>query len=98
MSPLASRGRLAVLGRQQGREGVHFVVDQGDDFHQHTRTALRIPRRPLFLRFGGVGHGRLDLGGRRQRHVRLDLAGVRVEDVAEPARRTRDVLAADEMR
>jgi hypothetical protein len=88
---------LAVLGRQQLRQLIHVGVEQAHEVEHHPRPALRIGRRPGRLGRLGVGDGGVQLRGRGQRHARLDLAGVGIEDVAETAGRALDGATADEV-
>ncbi len=72
---------LAVLDRQQLGELVGVGVDQLDELHQDAGPALRVPGGPFLLRLDGGGHRGVDVGGRRQEHLGLHLAGAGVEDV-----------------
>ena len=46
---------------------------------------------------GNVGDGVLDLGMLRECHLRLDVSGIGIKDVAEAAGIALDLFAADEM-
>ena len=88
---------LAVLGRQQLGEVVVFLLDQLEELEHHAGAPLRIGRRPGRLRRFGIGDGVLDLGMLGERDLGLHLAGIGIEDVAEPPGGALDRLAADEM-
>src|SRR5262249_36608520 len=62
-----------------------------------TRAPLRIGRRPAALRRLGVRNGGGDFGPAGEGDLGLDLAGIGVEHVAEPAGGAFRFLAADEM-
>ena len=88
---------LAVFGGEQLGEAFMLLLDQFEKLEHHAGAPLRIGRRPG--RLGGlrVGDGVFDLGMLGQRHLGLHLAGIGVEDVAEPSGGAFDGLAADEM-
>ncbi len=97
MSPLLSANGLAVLGRQQHRQAVEFLLHQFEKLEQHARAALRIGRGPAGLRGLRIGDGVLDLGMLGERDLGLHLAGVGIEHVAAASGNACDFLAADEM-
>ena len=88
---------LAVFRRQQLGEIVVFLLDQLQELKHHARATLRIGRAPGRLRRLGIGDGVLDLGMLGKRDLGLHLAGIGIEDVAEPPGNPLDALAADEM-
>ena len=88
---------LAVLARQQVGELVVIALGEFEEFHHHARAALRIGGGPLDLRGLGVLDRGANFGLGRQRHLGLDVAGHRLENVGRPARRALDLFAADEM-
>ncbi len=53
---------FAVLGREQPRQGVGFLLRQFEEFHQHAGAPLRVGRRPG--RLSGFRHSdrMLDFG------------------------------------
>src|SRR6478672_7146819 len=88
---------LAVLGRQQFGQFVDVGLDQPLELEHHPRAALGVGGGPAFEGVLGGLDGAVHLGDRSQLHPRLDLAGVRVEDVGEPARGAREGSAVDEV-
>ena len=88
---------LAVLARQQVCKLVVVALGKFQELHHHPAAALRIGRRPLRLRDQSV----LDRGAhfrfRRQRHLGLDVAGHRFENVSRASGCALDLAAADEM-
>ncbi len=88
---------LAVLARQRIGKLVHVAVQQVDEAREDAGAALRIGRRPRRLRTTRVLDGLVDLGDRRERHARRNLARHRPEYIAKPTAGAADLLAADEM-
>ena len=88
---------LAVLAREQLGELVVVALHQLDEFHHDAGAALRVGRGPFRLRGAGVLHGGADFGLGRQRHLGLDVAGHRLENVGGAARGALDLFATDEM-
>ena len=88
---------LAVLARQKLSELVVIALHQFDELHHHARAALRIGVGPLDLRVPGVLDGGANLGLGGQRHLGLDVAGHRLENVGRPPGRALDLFTADEM-
>ena len=88
---------LAVLARQQIGELVVIALRQFEELHHHARAALRIGGAPLHLGGLGILDGGTNLGLGGQRHLGLDVAGHRLENVGRPARCALDLFAADEM-
>jgi hypothetical protein len=88
---------LAVLARQEIGELVVVALRQFKELHHHPRPALRIGCTPFGLRgFGILDRGaKLGLGG--ERHLGLDVAGHRLEDVSKPPGSALDLTAADKM-
>ena len=90
--------RLAVLGGEQRREAVEFLLHQVEKLeHARARGAAGWWRPRPAAPPARIGDRVLDLGMLGQRDPRLDLAGIGIEDVAEAARPALDGLAADEM-
>ena len=89
--------RLAVLGGQKPRQLVELLVRELEELHEHARAALRIGRRPARLRRFGNRDGVLDFGMLGQRDLGLHLAGIGIENVAEPSRSPLHLFAADEV-
>ena len=89
--------RLAVLGGQQPRQLVELLLRQFEELHHHARAALRVGRRPGRLCRFGNRDGVLDLGVLGERDLGLHLAGVGIENVAEPPRSPLHLFAADEV-
>ena len=88
---------LAMLARQHICELVVVALRQFEEFHHDSGAALRVGVRPCFLcRLGVLDRGP-DLGLGRQRHLGLDVARHRFEDVRGASRRALDLAAADEM-
>ena len=88
---------LAVLGRAQGGELVAMRLDEVAVAEQDARTLRgrgRGPRRKCCLR---RLHRLVDLAGGGERHLRLDLSGCRVVDVAETVALSGDAFAVDEV-
>ena len=77
---------LAVLARQQLGELVVVALGQLEELHHHARAALRVGGRPFRLRGLGVLDRGANLGLGGQRHLGLDVAGHRLEDVGRAAR------------
>ncbi len=92
--PLGVGDGLAVLGGQQCREGIHLVLHERQELHQHPGPLLRVEGGPHPLRLRRVRDDCIDLGLTRQRYPGLHLAGIRVEDIAEVARGPGDMLSA----
>src|SRR5262249_35202561 len=67
------------------------------ELEHHARAPLRIGRRPAALRGLSIGDGGADVRPARERNLGLDLAGIRIEYVAEPARGSLHLFAADKM-
>ena len=88
---------LAVLARQKVGELVVIALRQFEELHHHARAALRIGVGPLDLGVPGVLDGGANLGLGGQRHLGLDVAGHRLENVGRPPGRALDLFAADEM-
>ena len=88
---------LAVLGGQKLGEVLEVLLHQFEELEHHAGAPLRIGRGPGRLRGFGIGDGVLDLGMLGERDLGLHLAGIGIEDVAEPSGGPLDVLAADEM-
>ena len=88
---------LAVLARQELRELVIVALGQFKEFHHDAGAALRVGVRPLDLRRLGVLDRGANLGLGRQRHLALDVASHRFEDVSGSSRRALDLAAADKM-
>ncbi len=88
---------LAVLARQQVGELVVIALRQFEELHHHARAALRIGVGPFDLGVPGVLDGGANLGLGGQRHLGLDVAGHRLENVGCPPGRALDLFAADEM-
>ena len=89
--------RLAVLARENVGELVVVLGDEIDELHQDASAALRIDRRPGWLRGLGVLDRGANLGLRSERDMRAHRAVHRLEDVCGPPRLAGDLLAADEM-
>ena len=71
-----------------GRHGFSFVnITAADD----------VTGRVVLMGGGGNLNRLVEFGRRRQRDLRLNQTGVRIEDVAEPPGGTGNLLAADEM-
>ena len=77
--------RLAMLHRDQRRQLFAMRIGKIEKFHHDARPHLRVLRCPGGLRRLGIEHGLIEFGLRGKRHFRLQLAGIRVEDVAETA-------------
>jgi len=88
---------FAVLARQKLCELVVIALRQFEELHHHARAALRIGVGPLDLGVPGVLDGGANLGLGGQRHLGLDVAGHRLENVGRPPGRALDLFAADEM-
>jgi hypothetical protein len=88
---------LAVLERHQAGEIVGALLDQALEVEHHALAAERRRRGPGRLRLLRDRHGVVDLGFGGEGHHRRHLAGRRVGDVALPAARARHPLVADEM-
>ena len=88
---------LAVLGGEKPRQAIELLLRQFEKLHQHAGASLRIRRRPGRLRAFGHRDRVLDLGAVGECDPRLHLAGIRIEDVAEPPGCPLYLLAADEM-
>jgi hypothetical protein len=73
---------LAMLARHQFGERLHVAVQKIDELHQHPGAALGIDGRPARLRRRRASDRRIQIGGRRQRHLRLDLPRRRIEHIA----------------
>ena len=97
MSPLASGTVLPCSRARQLGELVVVALRQFEELHHHAGAALRVGGGPFRLRGLGVLDRGANLGLGGQRHLGLDLAGHRLENVGRPARRALDLLAADEM-
>ncbi len=97
MSPLESGERLAVLGGEELGEAVELAMQQLQELEHHARAPLRVGRGPAGLRRFRVGDRVLDLGLAREGDLGLHLAGIGIEHVAEAARGSLHLLAADEM-
>src|SRR6476660_10246122 len=91
------RNRLAVLGGEELGEAVELSMQQLQKLEHHARAPLRIGGGPAALGCIGVGDYVADLAPARERDLGLDLSGIRIEHVAEPARGSLDLLAADKM-
>ena len=91
------RNGLAVLGREQFGEAVVFLLHEFEKLEHHAGAPLGIGRRPARLRRLGIGDGVLDFGVLGESDLGLHLAGVGIENVAEPAGGPFDGFAADEM-
>ena len=78
---------LAVLARQEVGELVVVALRQFEELHHDAGAALRVGGAPLQLRGPGVLDRGAQLGLGGQRHLGLDVAGHRLEDVGEPARK-----------
>ncbi|MGY4375356.1 hypothetical protein ACVWZ3_002995 [Bradyrhizobium sp. i1.3.6] len=94
---LGIRHGLAMLTREQLGELVVVALHQLDEFHHDAGPALRVGRGPFRLGGTGVLDRGADLGLGRQRHLGLDVAGHRLENVGSAARGALDLLATDEM-
>ena len=83
--------------REARASSSNSFCDQIEEFDQHAGAALRIGGGPG--RLGGFGNrdGVLDFRVLGQRHLGLHLAGIRIEDVAEAARSSLHLFAADEV-
>ena len=88
---------LAMLAGQNFRELVVVTLQQLQEFHQHARAALGIGGGPGGLRGLGVLDRRAHFGPGGQRHAGDLLAGHGLPALGKTARRSRDMLAADEM-
>ena len=88
---------LAVLAGQHFGQLVIVARHQFEEFHHHASPALRIGRGPFRLRRLGILDRRAQFGLGGQRHLGLDVAGHRLEDVRDPPRSALDLAAADEM-
>ena len=88
---------LAVFARQHIRELVVVALRQFEELHHDAGAALRIGVGPLGLRRLGVLHRGANFGLRRQRHLGLDVAGHRFENVSAASRRALDLFTADKM-
>ena len=76
---------------------VDFLLRQFEEFHQHARAPLRIDRRPGRLRRLRHRDRVLDLGMFGEADFGLHLAGIGIENIAEPPRCPLHLLAADEV-
>ena len=97
MSPFESANTLPCSEESSARQAVEVLLHQFEELEHHAGAALRIGRGPGRLRRRGVRDRVLDLGVAGERHLRLHLAGIGIEHVAEAARSALDLLAADEM-
>ena len=88
---------FAVFGRQQPGERVEFLLGQVEEFHHDACAPLRVRGRPGRLRRFGNRDRLLDLGMLGEGDFGLNLAGVRIENVAEPSRSSLHLFAADEV-
>ena len=88
---------LAMLAGQQLGQFVHTRLDQPLELEHDAGATLRIAAGPALT--GGLGglHRAIHLGFGGQLHAGLHLTGVRIEDVAEPARGAGDALTVDEV-
>ena len=88
---------LAVLARQNVGELVVVALREFEELHHHARPALRIGRGPLRLSSARIldGAAQFRLGG--ERHLGLDVAGHRLENISKPAGCARNLTAANEM-
>ena len=86
-----------MLGGQECGELVHVLVHQVHEFEQDPAAPLRVHGAPFRLGLFGVRDGVSDFFGTGQRHLGLDLAGARIEDIAEPAGGAVYPLSADVM-
>src|SRR5215208_4148305 len=91
------RDRFAVLHRQHMGERLALLADEVQELHHHARTDLRVLRCPSRLRRLGRSHRRAHLVPACERHFGLHLARIRIEHVTEPAARSGNPLAVDEM-
>jgi hypothetical protein len=89
--------RLAVFARQDIGKFVVVFGDQVEKFHQHAGPALRVGGRPFRLRRRGVLNRRANIGFGAERDGRAHRAVHGLENFRFPARRSRDILAADKM-
>ena len=94
---LGVRNGLAVLARQKLGELVVVALGQFEELHHHAGAALRIGRRPFHLRDLGILDRCAHFGFGRQRHLGLDVAGHRFENVRRTSRGALDLTAADKM-
>ena len=76
---------------------VHTLFDQPLELEHDAGATLRVDAGPALK--GGLGglHRAIHLGFGGQLHAGLHLSGVRIEDVAEPARGAGDALTVDEV-
>ncbi len=88
---------LAVFAGKQFGQGVIVARHQFQEFHEDANAALRVGGGPFRLRRLGIFDRRTKFGLGGQRHLGLDGAGHRLEDVREPARGALDLTATDEM-
>ena len=88
---------LAVLGGQKPRQLIEFLLRQIEEFHHHAGTPLRIGGGPAGLRRFRNGDGMLDFGPFGECDLGLHLAGIGIENVAEPPRSPLHLFAADEV-
>ena len=88
---------FAVLRGQQLGEAVVFLLHQLEKLEHHASAPLRIGGRPGRLRRFCDRNGVFDLGMLGERNFGLYLAGIGIENVAEPPGGPFDGLAADEM-
>ena len=94
---LGVRDGLAVLGGEELRQTVELPMQQLQELEHDARAPLWVGRAPATLRGFRIGDRRADLGPARERDLGLDLASIRIEHVAEPARGAFHLLAADKM-
>jgi len=76
---------------------IHVLFDQLLETEHDARADQRRRGRPFRKGFGRDLHGRVDLRLARQGDLGLDLAGRRIEHIAETAAIAGDFLAADKM-
>ena len=89
---------LAVFQAEQLGELFDIGVDQFDELHHDPGSALRVERRPHFLRLLGGGDRCVDIGGGSQQDLCLHLARAGVEYVGGPGRCQVAAASVDEMR
>ncbi len=79
------RNGLAVLHRDEPGQLFAVGVGELEKLHHHPGARLRVLRRPPDLGGLGIGDRLPDFACRGERDLRLHLAGVGIEDVAEAA-------------
>src|SRR5262249_30150083 len=82
---LGVREGLAVLGGEQASQIVVLALDQFQELEHYAGAALWIGRSPVLEGSFRIGDPLFRLGLTGERHLGLDLAGIGIEHLTEPA-------------